>query len=678
MMTTEMTDRVSQSAQQDESAVAAVRSGDAERYRELVERHERRVYAVAWSRLGDAALAEEATQEAFIRAYRRLWLLGDGAKFSGWVNTIARRVAINFGLSHRRELNKRERWGLENFDESPEENCADETDSRCTSETLQQTLAELPDAQRECLVLFYLEGKSGTEAATALGISEAALRVRLHRARAAMRERLEEKLEGSLAKLRPAKSLVPAIMAGVLASSSAKAATASGVGVMIFGTLAKFTPFKWLFAFFAFIPLVFPLVMILPGLFFHRWRMRDEQQNYRDAKGFRARLHSQFDTSYLVFFVFLAGMILFFVTMATRVFSAKHLFIVIGFFMLVVSGFSVRQFEINCSRYQIVSLISNFIMTCIYFCIGLGLLPIMAFFLPSIISSMISIFANRSRPPRMDYNLFLRATQGMFPLTDSSIQKGSSIRFDRATLRAFARFLGERQLVNNFRWKADGLTLYLLSVKSPLEKSWVRFFPSFKNNSNITLGWNGLVTAHCRKKDAAGLQALRSDSVSELTALENQVALAVAQAWQNYREGKITEAERTIGQISENDIFIVPPSRTKANRWQKIIFGGFMTLSLILLGTTWLFSEKLSGLKPVSISEAEVRTFLNHAGTNPNPITNHKQLSSPNNPNMALFICLVLPETNLFSAEGLQAMRTAVFSGMNPQVEAKSNNYWLC
>jgi RNA polymerase sigma-70 factor (ECF subfamily) len=67
---------------------------------------------------------------------------------------------------------------------------------------LRQTLAELPAAHRECLVLFYLEGKSGAEAAAALGISEAALRVRLHRARAAMRERLEEKLEGSLANLR--------------------------------------------------------------------------------------------------------------------------------------------------------------------------------------------------------------------------------------------------------------------------------------------------------------------------------------------------------------------------------------------------------------------------------------------------------------------------------------------
>src|SRR5471030_1610392 len=107
MTTADMPDSSNLTAQQDESAVAAVRGGDAERYRELVERHERRVFAVAWSRLGDATLAEEATQEAFIRGYRRLWLLGDGAKFSGWIASIGRRVAINIGLRHRRELNKR-------------------------------------------------------------------------------------------------------------------------------------------------------------------------------------------------------------------------------------------------------------------------------------------------------------------------------------------------------------------------------------------------------------------------------------------------------------------------------------------------------------------------------------------------------------------------------------------
>ena len=213
------------SPEQDAKAVSAVRMGDAERYRELVERHERRVYALAWSRLGDATLAEEVTQEAFIRAYRRLWLLGDGMKFAAWINSIARNVAINFGIRHRRELNKRERWALEQSSPNQPAQEAQEANEPCAPETLRQTLAELPAAHRECLVMFYLEGKSGTEAAAALGISEAALRVRLHRARAALRERLEERLADSLGTLGPSKALAPVVMAGVLTSSSAKAGT---------------------------------------------------------------------------------------------------------------------------------------------------------------------------------------------------------------------------------------------------------------------------------------------------------------------------------------------------------------------------------------------------------------------------------------------------------------------
>jgi len=250
-------------ARQDEQAVNAVRRGDTERYRELVERYERRVYAVAWSRLGDVALAEEATQEAFIRAYRRLWLVGDGAKFAGWIATIARNTAINLGLRHRRELDKCERWALECM---PEENAADEVAELCPPEMLRQALAELPAAHRECLVLFYLEGKSGAEAAVVLGISEAALRVRLHRARAAMRERLEEKLEGSLEQLRPTKTLVPAVMATILASSPAKL-VGSGVGAKI---LYYLLPLKFFFLFMW-------AMMVLPNLLLSLVTMRWER-----------------------------------------------------------------------------------------------------------------------------------------------------------------------------------------------------------------------------------------------------------------------------------------------------------------------------------------------------------------------------------------------------------------
>ncbi len=669
MATIEMTDSVQTSAQQDESAVAAVRGGDAERYRELVERHERRVYAVAWSRLGDAALAEEVTQEAFIRAYRRLWLLGDGAKFSGWVNTIARRVAINSGLRHRRELNKRERWALENSDESAAEYSSSETEPPPTPETLRQTLAELPVAHRECLVLFYLEGKSGAEAAAALGIAETALRVRLHRARAAMRKRLEEKLEVSLTKLRPAQSLVPAVMAGVLASSSAKAATAGGIGATILGTLAKGTPFKWLFIFLAWLPLMLPAIMILPGLFFQRWQRRDEQRNFRDPKGFRASLHRQINPSFLVVSLVVIGMFLVYIGTASRFFGTKEFFLILGLFMLACLGFAARQLQINCNRFQVCSLFANLVMCAVCLFIAAGWVPVFTVVYASLLTSSLTMFIKNSRLLRMDNNLFLRATQGMLPPATTTATKESSTRFDRSSLRAFARFLGERQLVNNFRWGINGLTLYMHGVKSPLMAIWNRIFPSVRNNSSVTLGWDGLVVAHCGRIDAAGLEVLRRHATADLPGLENQVALAVAETWQNFRAGNFTGAQRAIGQVPDAEIFVVPPTRTRAQFWQRLFFGSMLTICLLMMALVWLFKERLSGMKPVYLTEAQVREFFSLISTNPNPLVPEKLIGGEKgysqkgfawDPHNALFGCLVLPGTNVFTPRGLQAVYSTI------------------
>ncbi len=94
-------------------AVEAIKKGDRQRYRELVERYEQRVYAVAWSRLGDADLAQEAAQEAFIKGYQHLGFLHQGGKFAAWITAIARNMAVNLGLQHRNELKRRKRWTLE-------------------------------------------------------------------------------------------------------------------------------------------------------------------------------------------------------------------------------------------------------------------------------------------------------------------------------------------------------------------------------------------------------------------------------------------------------------------------------------------------------------------------------------------------------------------------------------
>ena len=591
------------SAQQDESAVAAVRSGDAERYRELVERHERRVFAVAWSRLGDAALAEEATQEAFIRAYRRLWLLGDGAKFAGWVNTIARHMAINLGLRHRRELNKRKRWALENPACSTAEKSADETDPLCTPETLRQTLAELPAAHRECLVLFYLEGKSGADAATALGISEAALRVRLHRARAAMRERLEEKLEGSLAQLRPARTLVPSIMAGVLASSSAKAATAGGIGAAVTGTLAKIGLAKWL------LPLgsLFSSIIFLPMLAFSWLFVRLELANFRDQKGFRARLFRE-RSQWQILWIALMMVGIWMLLPRINLGNGKTFYLILAGIGLVMLPFQIRRVSINRSHYSIAAMLSSSVLFLSLLLVGLGWMPLGWCMILIILQSFAMVRYQTQQPMRMDYNLFLRGAEGLLKADDADIQEKHS-RTEKELL-AFARFLGTRWLASNYRWTEAGLELRLTPANTSV---WgmLRNLPSWSENSRLLLQPDGKVTAQLGRRDRKALRRLQGETLPSDIELENVVSRAIESAWGKFRNGDLLAAERAVGQMSEADVFIKPRARTVSTRVQRGIVIGCLLFAAGSFFLTEYYTGSFPSLSLRDISRQNYKRAMN-------------------------------------------------------------------
>lgn len=639
----------------DAEAVAAVRRGDAERYRELVERHERRVFAVAWSRLGDTTLAEEATQEAFIRGYRRLWLLGDGAKFSGWITSVARNVAINLGLRHRRELNKRERWALEHPGPASDHSAEAEVDPLHSPEALRQALAELPTAHRECLVLFYLEGKSGTEAAAALGISEAALRVRLHRARAVLRERLEEKLESSLEKLRPSKSLVPAIMAGVLASTTAKAATAGGtvglgVGTKLLGSVGKFLPFYALF----------PLLQIigsLPGMLVAFWISRVERRNFRDGEGFRAKLHRNYYRTFLWGFPLMMVLILLPSHLSQATWGLKGMYLWTVSFLLVLTLISARSLTINRNPFQI----GMFIYCCVLcggiLALALGWLPPTLSSLPMVLGSVVLIFVFKyRRPARMDYNLFLRTTQGLIkpPIAEAPRAAES---LDRPALLTFARFLGSRWLAANHRWEANGLALRLPWVETNFLRNMGSVFtPVSRGCSRLLLRWNGTVLAHCGDTDAAALASMKPSQNTDPTELEFRVASALEQAWSEVRQGNHPAAELILGEQPEADVFFITPARSAGTRRIRLLLGVSVLLMVVVMFMNWWTdrTRMVSGrhLKPIACSEADVRATLalwdkdGAAGSN-----------ALREANMTLWLAQVLPPNTFLSSNLQQTLR---------------------
>ena len=655
---------------QDSAAVSAVCGGDVERYRELVERHERRVFAVAWSRLGDAALAEEATQEAFIRGYRRLWLLGDGAKFAGWITSIARHAAINLGLRHRRELNKRERWSLEQT--TAPETSTSESAAPCTPEMLRQTLEELPAAHREGLVLFYLEGKSGSEAAAALGISEAAFRVRLHRARGLLREQLEAKLEASLRELRPARSLVPAVMAAVLISTSAKAATAggtlaAGAGAKVLATLGKTFLFSWL------APL-FSLIGALPGVAIASWIGGMERGNYREPYGFRALLHRDFYRSfawgYVLLVVVLLGVL---VPCVGTAWGIKGLHLFLGTLVLGVTMISARSLTISRNPWHLGMFAYCVVVTFGIAALGLGLIPQRLAQLPMLLGTVLIMIFLKYRPVRMDYSLYLRAIEGMLQPPANRHPTPPASQLDRGEMLAFARFLGSRWLVNNFRWEAQGMALRLPPVKTSFLVNMASVFvlPVTPGFSRLLLKRDGTVAVRCGRLDEKTLAVMSGGQQALAQELGSMIEAAAGSAWHEFRAGNISLAERILGEVPESDIFLVPPARARSMRWWRVMLGACVLLMTAGLTLQLWKPARWSGLSPVSVTEAQVRSFLGNVTSNKNPIIHNRQRSYPGDPNIALHSCVVLPPTNLFTPEALLAVRQEVFraAGFAPQSE---------
>ena len=181
----------------DAPLVARAQQGDLDAFNQLAERYERQVYNVASRMLGDPQLAEDATQETLLKAYRGM------AKFRGenlraWLLRIASNTCNDIFRSRRGrqdislELLTEEggvTWA--SSDPSPEE----EALRGELGLEIQRGLLTLPVDQRMVLILVDVEGMSYEEAAQATGISPGTLRSRLSRARAKPRDYLLKKGE---------------------------------------------------------------------------------------------------------------------------------------------------------------------------------------------------------------------------------------------------------------------------------------------------------------------------------------------------------------------------------------------------------------------------------------------------------------------------------------------------
>jgi RNA polymerase sigma factor (sigma-70 family) len=209
--------------------------GSAEAFEVLVRRHQSLVSAVAYNACGNLALSEDVAQETFWAAWRERASLAQPERLRPWLCGIARNLAKN---ARRRAARPAESAAA--LDVVSEETLATDdvgpSEEAITHEEealVWRELEAIPDAYREALILFYREDQSVADVAAALGLGEDAVKQRLSRGRAMLRERVAAMVEGGLRRSRPGRKFTVAVMTGITAgSAAAKTATAGVVGAV--------------------------------------------------------------------------------------------------------------------------------------------------------------------------------------------------------------------------------------------------------------------------------------------------------------------------------------------------------------------------------------------------------------------------------------------------------------
>src|SRR5206468_2555841 len=138
----------------DADLVEASRRGDKRAFVEIVARHQAMVCGIALGILGDFAASEDAGQEAFLTAWRKIQELRDPAALRAWLGQIARNAALGQLRRRRGHEELDEEMVLVDESPTPDEAAA----SREEATLVQQALAKLPETYRLPLVLYYREG----------------------------------------------------------------------------------------------------------------------------------------------------------------------------------------------------------------------------------------------------------------------------------------------------------------------------------------------------------------------------------------------------------------------------------------------------------------------------------------------------------------------------------------
>ena len=200
----------------DVQLIYKVLSGDDEAFTALVRKHQKSVHALAWRKIGDFHIAEEITQDAFLRAYKHLSKLKDPKQFSGWLYVTTDRLCNTWLRKNKSPTESLEDVPMADIEKTFYEQYVStqhEEEARSHQQELVKKLLEkLPESERTVMTLYYLGEMTAKEISKFLGVSINTITNRLQRARKRLQQDEELLVQEMLGSVRLSESLTQNIV----------------------------------------------------------------------------------------------------------------------------------------------------------------------------------------------------------------------------------------------------------------------------------------------------------------------------------------------------------------------------------------------------------------------------------------------------------------------------------
>ena len=171
----------------DAQLIQRILAGDQSAFNALVQKYQKPVHAFVWRKIGDYHIAEEITQDIFLRVYQKLDTLKNQDSFAGWLYVIAARYCFAWLEKKRIPMKSLEAMPAEELEDlaytQHHENQQNEIASERQREAVEHLLQKLPASERTTITLHYFDDMTCEDISQSMGVSTNTVKSRLHRAR---------------------------------------------------------------------------------------------------------------------------------------------------------------------------------------------------------------------------------------------------------------------------------------------------------------------------------------------------------------------------------------------------------------------------------------------------------------------------------------------------------------